>query len=586
MNFSLRVLILALVFGFSVNPLHANPGSDIFSGEYIDGSFVSLTFVNSLVGWDLFFTSGYAGQGRIVANVEAGHVWQDHEVFIRPGESPAVSLFLTGDGALNEFDFHATMVAHVLAGSGYLTDVGNFTLAGIGMAPLAEIWSGAIATAYSTDILGGFSISDISILSTYQPFFEGIGGQRADVINSSWGGYDPAANSPVAVALDGMARENPDTALVISAGNSDSDPVGSPGSGFNGITVGSLGGSDFLTPSPFSSRGLVDFYNPVTDELLQGVRAGVHISAPGEFLFLAAYLGNSGGIGAWEDAANLGLPIDPSPTDLYFLNIDGTSFSSPMVAGGISLLRQVADDENSPFNLQGVDGATDSRVIRSVLMAGATETTGWDNGQILDGGVIRTSMAVDAVAGAGRLDLETTAEIYLLSGTRNLETVGGNITTSGWDFGSIGVGESVDYFFVDSFQEGSSLTVSLNWFAGRNFLGLPADETESFSSNDYFSNLNLQVWKIEEGNFFQLVAESVTVYNSTEFLRIELAEEANYGLRVTFLGLVFDTGDHSGVQESYGLAWNSAAPVPEPSSLMLLLLASVAIYLLRQRSRA
>ncbi len=574
----MRFLLLTMLFLSVLGRANATKESDVFSGEFIDGEFVSLTFVNSIVGWDLFFDSGYGGQGRIVANVEAGHVWSDHEVFIRPGATPAVGLFLTGDGALNEFDFHATMVGHVMAGSGYLADVGEFTLAGIGIAPLAEIWSGAIATAYSTESLGAFAVSDISILSTYQPMFEGIGGRRADVINSSWGGVDPAANSPIAVALDGMARENPETALVVSAGNSAAAPVGSPASGFNGITVGSLGGSDFLTPSSFSSRGVVDFYNPVTDELLQGVRSGVHISAPGEFLFLSAYLGNSGSIGAWEGSAGIGLPIDPSPTDLYFFNMDGSSFSSPMVAGGISLLRQVADDGNSPFNLQGVDGATDARVIRSVLMAGATETAGWDNGQILEDGVVRTLMAVDAAAGAGRLNLETTADIYLLSETRNLETRGGNITGSGWDFGSIGVGESIDYFFTEDFEDGSSLTVSLNWFAGRSYLGLPADETEPFSSNDYFADLNLQVWKVEGGDFFQLVAESVTVYNSMEFLRIEIAEAATYGLRVTFLGLVFDAGDHSADQESYGLAWNAAPPIPEPSSMLLLVIAATLLF--------
>jgi len=560
----------------------AQPAAHILTGEYIDGGFQSLTFVNSIVGWDLFFEAGYAGQGRIVANVEAGHIWPEHEVFIRPETFPgAVGLFFTGDGALDEFDYHATMVGHVLAGTGYLADEDAFSLSGLGMAPLAAIWSGAIATSYSSTDPGSFSISESSVLSVYQAFFEGIGGERPDVINSSWGGFDPAANSSIAVALDGLAAANPGTALVVSAGNNGPAPVSSPASGFNQITVGSLGGPDFLSPSDFSSRGLLDFYNPETGVLHEGVRSGVHLSAPGEFFPLAAYLGDSGGLGAWEEASDFGLLIEPSPTDSYFLNFSGTSFSSPIVAGGIALLRQVADDDLF-FNLQGVAGATDTRVLRSVLMAGTKETENWDNGQQMQEGVVRTTLAVDPGVGAGLLDMINTAEIYLLSETRNLETPGGNISASGWDFGAIGIGQSHDYFFNEILEAGTSLAVSLNWFAGRSFLGLPGEEEDPIAEQNYFADLNLEVWTVQDDNFLQLVAESVTVYNSTEFLRLELAEEAYYGLRVTFYGLVYDTGDHSAVQESYGLAWHSASPIPEPSGLGLLLLAAVVLFWFRR----
>lgn len=583
MRFFLLTFCLLAIFVGST-PARANPGSNVFWGEYVDGEFVSLEFVNNVVGWDLFFYSGYRGTGRIVANVEAGHVWSGHDVFIRPSD-PAVGLTVTGTGALDQFDYHATMVAHMMAGTGYLADVNDFTLVGIGMAPLAEIWSGAIATSYSTTNLGSFDITNASALSVYQTMFEGVGGRRPDVINSSWGGFDPAAVGPRAEALDGLAAQYSTTALVVSAGNAGADPVGSPASGFNQISVGSLGGTTFLDSSSFSSRGLLDFYNPVTEELHVGVRTGVHISAPGELLVLAAYLGDSGSIGAWQDAPLYNLPVDPSPTDQFFLNMDGTSFSAPMVAGGIALLREVAADPSSPFNLLGAPHATDTRVIRSVLMAGATETNSWDNGQTADGGVIRTTMAVDAAAGAGRLDLEKTAGIYLLAGTRDLDTPGGTIESSGWDFGTVGLGGSTDYQFTESFAAGTHLTVSLNWFAGRTYLGLQPEETDPISSNDYFADLNLQVWRMEGGDFFELIAESVTVYNSTEFLRLQLSEAASYGLRVTFHGLVFDTSPSPVLAESYGLAWTTASPIPEPGSLPMLLLAGMILLRACARSR-
>src|SRR5690606_5079135 len=104
-------------------------------------------------------------------------------------------------------------------------------------------------------------------------------------------------------------------AAVFSAGNSGYgiNQVGGPASSPNVISVGSLGGADWLTPSDFSSGGPVAFYNPATETLIPEARTAVHISAPGENLFLAAYLQRTGGL----EPLLIGEDIDDNSTDLY-----------------------------------------------------------------------------------------------------------------------------------------------------------------------------------------------------------------------------------------------------------------------------
>ena len=550
-----------------------SPGAgqpDIFSGLYENGAFQSLTFVNSVVGWNTFYNAGFRGSGRVIANVEAGLVWSGHDVFLRSaGSLPAVGMTYVGTGALNEVDYHATMVGHVLAGSGYVpgTDPADYYLSSLGMAPMAQIWSGAIATEYSPTDTGSFSTTTNSTVSVYRAFFQGIGNVKPDAINSSWGGAD--LQSPEIVAIEGLARQNPTVAFVASAGNGGNASVSAPGSTFNSITVGSLGGSTFLEPSSFSSRGPAEFYNPVTGQTLTGVRAAVDIAAPGELLFLAAYLGPTGSLGASTDPNIINIVQNPSPTDLNWVNQDGTSFSSPIVAGGITLLKDAAASYFF-FNPSTLASANDTRVIKSVMMAGATETVGWNNGQSVNGdGAILTTQALDYATGAGALNLDTAVGIYLLSGTRDVAGSGGGaITASGWDFGTVGRSQSNDYLFANPFETPVELTISLNWFAGSSF-----NNTSGLGENLSFSDLNLQVWTVVDGALTTLVAESASIYNNAEFLRVDLPA-GTYALRITFNGVVYETVPDSVTGEQYGLAWRA---IPEPSSIILLIFAGAAM---------
>ncbi len=559
---------------------------DILAGHYDPETqtFDSLTFANQVVGADFLYNYGYFGSGQIVANVEGGLVWDGHEVFDRSGLGlgPTVSLtsYITPNPTTapeaGSLDFHATMVGHVLAGTGYSN--GSLTYLGAGMAPLANIWSGAIATTFSSTEIGSFEISTESFVTPYKTFFNGVGNVKPAAINSSWGEDDPAGVSFETATIDGLARQNPTVAFVASAGNAGpgTGTVGGPGSGYNGITVGSLGGrtdaQPYLRPSDFTSSGPIDFYNPQTEETLHGVRAGVTISAPGEDLVLAAYLGATGSLKSRPDITQT-----PSPTDQYFLNQAGTSFAAPIVSGGITLLKDVAQG-----NLTNLTTAEDSRVVKAVLMAGATRTTGWNNGQTLQSGVVRTTQALDYTTGAGRLNLEDSSLIYV-TGTHDVTGLGGgSIESLGWDFGSLALGGTNTYTFDQSFLANVELTLSLSWFVDRGF-----DNETNTTSDSMFADLNLHLYLLNGGTP-ELVAESMSLYNNDEFLRFDLTQAGLYQITVTYDGVLYNLTGSSPLDESYGLAWQTQV-VPEPSVNFLLAasgLMLVLIYRRRAGSRA
>jgi hypothetical protein len=547
------------------------------------GGFVS--FVNLEAGAGTLYDLGFFGQSVVLANVEAGHIWGGHEVFNREtinGFSTSPSVFLNAPShpdtspQLGEFDYHATMVGHVLGGTGHQGG-GTFGALGMGMAPLATLWSGAVATHFDPLNIGAFSISMESFMIPYTGFFRGIEEGKSDVINSSWG-FAGAGDSVITRTIDALAAENPTVTSVMSAGNSGpgSGTVGEPGAGHNSITVGALEAASFdgenTGATDFSSRGPVSFYNPLTDELIANARPGVHLAAPGENMALAAYLGNTGGL--------TGLSITESePSDnLYFTySMSGTSFSSPVVAGGVGLLKDVA---YSTLIFEDVDTAVDTRVIRSVLMAGARATPGWDNNQQVVDGVVTTQQVLDHATGAGALDLTRALEIYAFH-TANLSGVSGGTVSSeaGWDFGQVEIGLVNDYVFSAALDPMSELTISLNWFTHQ---ALDAETAELVESTARFADLNLEVWRMEGDAFSELYATSNSVYSNAEFLRLLITDGGEFGFRVIFEDWVYNATSEINV-EDYAVAW-SVVVIPEPGTLALVLTAFVLFWLLRRRA--
>ncbi|MGA2501337.1 MAG: S8 family serine peptidase, partial [Tepidisphaeraceae bacterium] len=370
--------------------------------------------IQQVVGAERFYNEGYYGFGVVIANVEAGHVWDQHEVFTTPA-GPGV--YQVQDPSLDaifsqtQYDPHATAVGSILTGLGpYQPGIGYYYYQ-FGMAPGAALISSAIATGWVGNT-GEFNISTQSFNSGYlipmrdgvpiEVFGKGTGlfiTQRADVVNSSWGFDDPTGTAQESMTIDALIVSYRQT-VCLAAGNHDTGTaqVIGPASGYNGIAVGALASDQdnppYRTVATFSNVGPNDFHNPKLNLDIPAVRAAVDITAPGQDIIAAAYTGSTG--------SNTGL-TDPYPgqNDLYYIGIAGTSFASPTVAGGAALMVGAARDR-----LGSATKATDTLIVKAILMNSADKLPGWTNNTTSVGGVLVTTQGLDYSSGAGAMNLD------------------------------------------------------------------------------------------------------------------------------------------------------------------------------------
>ena len=98
------------------------------------------TDINAFLGAGTFYSHGYTGTNAVIANIEAGHIWSGHETLTHVLQIP------NNPAALNEFDRHATCVGMILGGRRGGANPGAYQE---GMAPNAQLYSGAIATQWN-----------------------------------------------------------------------------------------------------------------------------------------------------------------------------------------------------------------------------------------------------------------------------------------------------------------------------------------------------------------------------------------------------------------------------------------------------
>lgn len=544
--------------------------------------------INTLLGADAFYQYNILGQFAVVANIEAGLIWNGHE----STNHITTNIFnpaITGT-QLGQYDYHATAVGMTIGGRGEL----YYYQAGI--APYATVWSGSIATQYNAD--GSFNTTDPSFVYPYVqamlvprtvevPLGNGISytfNKPADIVNSSWGFEESAGSAFETKVIDALVTVNA-TTFVVSAGNSGpaGNTVGGPATGYNKIAVAALASDNtaapYLQTAGFSSRGLSDFYNPRTGQTIVAVRSTVDIAAPGEALALAYYGGATGSNTGGTDDSN-------GAIDWYWTNAGGTSFSAPIVAGGAALLVDVGHGYLGGYS-------TDARVIKAVLLNSAKKTPGWSNGQALVNGVMRTTRGLDAAVGAGRMDLARALEQYI-NGTLDLPgSAGGHVPAIGWDLGNVAKDAPNRYVIDNTLLAGEILTVTLDWFVHRTFTDPMAGSTDptligsagGTVTDDRFDNLNLRIWKAVDGEPSVLLADSTSQYNNVEHLYYTIPEDGQYLIEVVWAGRIYDLADAGTVgpspqNEDYAIAWY----VPEPSSAVMLGIIA-GFGLLRRRQR-
>ncbi|MBN1395195.1 MAG: S8 family serine peptidase [Pirellulales bacterium] len=507
-----------------------------YVASYVNSS--SYGNVSALLGAGRFYDDGITGQDTISANVEGGHIWDQHEALLHVSE-----LYTGPYSALGSYDDHATMCGTMLGGSANYASGALPDYFSEGIALGTDLRSGAFASSINPD--GSFTFDSRDLAAVYNHFFG-----TADVINSSFGNTDPSGTSSLTKIVDAFAYENPATTMVCAAGNEgpSSNSVGGPASGYNSISVGAMGNPhSFDTIASFSSRGPSTFsYGGTT---IPGVRATVDICAPGV-----------GIVGAGYDSSN------PSDTDSYYYG-DGTSFAAPIVAGGVALLKSASKHYGLNSN------SLDSRVVKSVLLNSAGKPAGWDNGQSSVGGVVTTTQSLDWKYGAGVMDLDAAYD-QLLSGTKDADGLGGGtIEEIGWDFGRLGaVNASNDYHFSAALLADTTFSVTLSWFCDRTLDISPSGYATTY--DNALADLDIEIYDAAD----TLVATSASDYNPVEHLYFTIAETGEYYIRV-----LYDEQTYGSVSDVYyGLAW-SATVVPEPSQIVMLLGLAGMLFVRRRR---
>ncbi|HEX2475401.1 MAG TPA: S8 family serine peptidase [Lacipirellulaceae bacterium] len=571
------LLALSLPAPASADDDIATAGLYLLSGTgHQQGTFVGTTNLNTFLGADRFYNAGFTGSGAVIANIEAGHIWTGHESLSHTGLIPT-------SGAAGEFDRHATWVGSVLGGRQGGKSPGHYQQ---GMAPDAQLTSGAIATSWPTSGFPRFTANfhvNFSSISTYGPYraafitgVTGPGGTRtADVINSSYVGGTQSSSGVdrLAGTLDALVNENPRTLLTVAAGNLLS-LVPSPASAYNNMAVAALSYNDgqYDVVSSFSNGGPSDYSDP-SGAFFSQVRQVIDIAAPGENFSVAYYGGQTGGNGPTVSGPPNGPAGGP---DWYTRNISGTSFASPTVGGGAALLYDAAYE-----SLAATPDARDARVMKAVLMNSADKTLDWDNGQAvhLNGhGGVMTTRGLDNDVGAGRLNLDRAFD-QLLGGTTDVVGLPhgllGAVDPIGWDFGEVAEGLTNDYLISGILEAGSIFTSTLTWFRDRTILDVTNYRDASYD------NLDLELWSVLGGSPLSLISESASIYNNTEHFHFSIPATGTYMLRVRWTGELFDMVSDVN-REQYGLAW-SVASVPEPATFVMLLLASFSCMALRTR---
>jgi len=544
--------------------------------------------LNAFLGANQYYglSTPITGQNTITSNLEAGFFWNGHETLQHVATSS--TNFSAGTESWRsasiaaKYDAHATWAAMLIGGQQTAVDP---EIRQLGIAPATSLRGAAIASewlgnAYAT----GFNFTVNSFLVPYEATFG-----TADVVNSSWGFTpDSAGVDPFTVVMDAYPFENPTTTYVVSAGNAGptADTVGSPGTGYNGITVAALGGANtFATVATFSSRGPADFGYRISGTqafVVPDVRAAVDIAAPGDPIVSAFYGGQTGG-----NNATLPNSIEYGAAPDAYSAVGGTSFSAPIVAGGAALVVSAA--KTLPALTANVE-ARQSVVVKSLLLSGADKTSGWSNGQQLvtvgADTFTQTTQSLDWAAGAGRMNLATTLDLQLngqlgVAGTASGPQ--GPVSHKGWDFGSAVRGTPNDYPISEWLMGNTSFTASLSWLRVRLF-DFPTLAYTDLAQAD----LNLSLWERDSsGGFTALIARSESLYNTVEHLSFTLPRSGLYGLRVEYPLNTFDLTDgavwgNTSFPQKYGVSWRA---VPEPASLTAAA-TMVGGLLLRHRRRA
>lgn len=200
-----------------------------------------------------------------------------------------------------------------------------------------------------------------------------------------------------------------------------------------------------------------------------------------------------------------------------YYSLAGTSFSTPLVAGGVALLDSLA---KSAIEFSGItNAATQSVVTKAVLMNSADKLSGWDNGQQILNGVITTTQALDYAMGAGRLNLNqaftqyTTGTYVTTSPGLSYSGFNLSVVSTGWGYGTSLLGGINAYTLTSELFAGQQMAVTLDWLRSRSWNAGISDYVDLAQAE-----LDLMIYELMPGGSEQLVAESISPVSTTQAL--------------------------------------------------------------------
>lgn len=336
----------------------------------------------------------------------------------------------------------------------------------------------------------------------------GVSEPSSDVINLSFifNTADPALLNALELRTDYLVSEW-NKVVVAGVSTNEVGAIAAPGSAYNTISVAELNGS-YTAPN----RGNLDLTGGPNPGRLKP-----DLLAPGSLTNL------SGGT---------------TP-----------SFAAPVVSASAAVLLQAA--RQAP----ALGAAEDARVIKSLLLTGATKLPGWD--------AAPENQPLDFDQGAGVVNVARSHEILVAGRSpASLSVLG---ASSGWDLHTVtpGVGPLAPaeawYFFDVTPAEavnGFRLTATLVWNR----------EVSDSLGSAILRDLNLSLLAVTPGTFqaSATLRRSNSLLDNVEHIHATLGsgQSGRYALRVD--GLDFATLE----SEDFALSWMVAA-IPEPAGVSL-----------------
>ena len=251
------------------------------------------------------------------------------------------------------------------------------------------------------------------------------------------------------------------------------------------------------------------------------------------------------GIGVGTISANTPSSVGPSSDgrakpDIVAPHFCCTSFSTPLVAGAAVLLLQAGAANDGGAGTASI--ATNSTVVKALLLNGAVKTTNWTNG---------VTRPLDARYGAGVLniynsDRQLRGARHIATATNNVNVGGAHPPTSdtnnvrslrGWDFSSIQSSLLNDrvshyYFNLPTNCAAYSATATLVWKKGTGPL----------------KSLDLFLYDTRTG---ALVQSSISSVDNVEHIFVARLPAGRYDLQVLKRGGLSESGG-----EDYALAFD------------------------------